>query len=159
MNKCLFLLKSLTLSVCFAASTIAWAANDFTTCPSPEMLKKTFTFDGINFDADLTFTNIISFDIHNNTMKFLVTKKNWIKSGSLNFVMSNITISAGQDPEAIAYSLISTLQSENPTPISIRIDDEITVPVCSYSSSDNGEVKATVFTGTDKHPSLGKSLK
>ena len=76
MNKCLFLLKSITLSVCFAASTIALAANDFTTCPSPEMLKKTFTFDGINFDADLTFTNIISFDIHNNTMKILVTKKN-----------------------------------------------------------------------------------
>lgn len=60
--------------------------------------------------------------------------------------MSNITISAGQDPEAIAYSLISTLRSENATPIAVHINDDLTVSVCSYSSPDNSEIKATVFT-------------
>lgn len=144
------LVKNAVFCGLFLAASGSFAADDFTTCPSAASLKETFSIEGKTFDADLTYTSPLSFDLPTNTVKMSVFKKNWIESGSLNFIMSNLTVPAGEDAEAIAYALIETLQADYTAPVPFRVDDDLSISLCAYTSSNNSDVKALVFYGTDK---------
>ncbi len=112
-------------------------ASDFTICPPVEMLKA--------FDADYTEVFPTGFDSHTHTMNMSVLKKRWMEFGSLNFVLSVVPVSEGQDAEIIAGSLTENLQADYETPVMFRVDKHMSFPMCSYSLAGNDQVKATVF--------------
>jgi|GEM_PF-2072930 len=145
----LSMIKNTMLCASLFVTQAAFSADNFTTCPSGAELKKAFSLDGKTFDADLTYTVPMGFDLKANAIKMSVFKKNWVESGSFNFILSNLTVPAGEDAEEIGFALIETLQADNPTPVSFRVEQELSIPLCTYSSTENSEVKAVVFYDTD----------
>ncbi|MDF1683254.1 MAG: hypothetical protein P1U36_01215 [Legionellaceae bacterium] len=143
------MIKNTMLCASLFVTQAAFSADNFTTCPSGAELKKAFSWDEKTFDADLTYTVPMGFDLKANTIKMSVFKKNWVESGSFNFILSNLTVPAGEDAEEIGFDLIETLQADNPTPISFRVEQAFEIPLCTYSSTEDSEVKAVVFYAPD----------
>jgi len=115
------------------------------TCPSIDRLE--------NFDGDLVITAPVSFDINTKAMKtILLQKRKFQNNGTLIFILSGISTTAGEDPEEKAKALIGTLQADTETSLLFHDKDKqssTSLRFCSYSSQSNNELKGIVFFGPD----------
>lgn len=135
------LLKLLTLTTCLIASTTVLATNTLTTCPTPAEIKKIFSYDGVNFDDDLTYTIPAGIDIRNHTMKSTVATTHCSKKNKLALMIFDIVVHPDESAEKLAFTTIDALQSESATPIN---DDGVLA--CLYSlPNNNGEMKAFIM--------------
>ena len=87
-----FSFKSLALSVCLFSASGVMASTDTTTCPSPELIQKTFVDNNQSWFTEID-VNLISFDVNTSLFNTLVLMINLNDDDVEAFQVANIKAS------------------------------------------------------------------
>lgn len=105
-------------------------------CPSVDELK---TF---NFDSAIPYR----FDKATKSMKFVTfANKTLNETADLVLVLYPVIVGPGEQPEKNMRELTEKLQLESATPLTYRLADDLTVPMCAYSLPQDNNVNALLI--------------
>ena len=134
----IFLRKTALCATFLLSFNLAFAGkNSLTECPSVDELK---TF---SFDSSIPY----GFDTSTKSMKFVTFADQSLAmdNEALILALYPVMVGAGEQPEKNMYALIEKLQLESLTPLTYRIADDMTLPICVYTLPGNNNVSALVM--------------